>query len=116
MELEWKSDLRPEAALSIVWSMLPLIARYLVWAWISLAHLALGFAALALLWWTETSPSDLGELARNTLQSRPVAALTFLGVSVLSVATGYWRIVRWAHAGAGNWLIETVLEKLRRRG
>lgn len=115
MNSEWKSGLKPEVVLTVVWEMLPLIARYLVWAWIFLAHLALGFAALVLLWWTETSPSDLDEIARRTLYSRPVAALTFLGVSVLSVATGYWRLIRWAHSQAGDWLIDTVVEKLRGR-
>ncbi|MCI2243250.1 hypothetical protein L3067_01325 [Xanthomonas sp. PPL568] len=113
MKLKSGSTLQPDALLSIVWEMLPLISRYLVWAWIALAHIALAVLALLIVWWTETTPSDVAELARSTLQSKPVAAMTFLGVSFLSVATGYWRLLRWTHAQAGSWLIDTVLEKLR---
>lgn len=113
MNLEQRSGVRPEVALSIAWEMLPLISRYLVWAWIALAHVALAVLALLVLWWTETTPTDLNEIARSTLQSKPVAALTFAGVSLLSVATGYWKLLRWVHAEAGSWLIDTVLEKLQ---
>jgi len=116
MKGKTQSGVGPEVVLSIVWEMLPLISRYLVWAWIALAHVAAAVLAVLVLWWTETSPTDLNDLARSALHSRPVAALSFVGVSVLSVATGYWRLLRWTHAQAGSWLIDTVVDRLKSTG
>jgi hypothetical protein len=83
-----------------------LVAVCLTW----LVHLTVLYLLLLALWATGQSPESL----MNALRSITPGWLVAAGVSGLTVAALYWKLLRWAHVRMrGGWMTEFLMRGLK---
>ena len=95
-----------EALFNITARLSALVAVCLTW----LVHLTALYLLLLALWATRQTPASL--LA--ALHSGTPGVFAAAGVSVLTVAALYWKLLRWAHARMrSRWLTEFLMRGLK---
>lgn len=86
------------------------LTALLVWAFIAIAHLLLIDLLIAAMWWTHVTPEIVSTAFLDMLESKPIALAGLLGFSGATIATVYWKLIRWAHKLSGTgWLGRFVL-------
>lgn len=100
-----------EQALSVGFNISARLTALVVWTMFAVAHLAVGFLALALLWWFQVTPAATATWISHALESPLPKTYATLGGSVLAIAAGYLWILRRVHRWAGSGLVFDYLLK-----
>lgn len=95
----------PAQAIDVLFTMTARLSNVVMWLAFAVAHLALACAALLALWAWQVTPAAALAWFHTWQNSMPVAALAFVGVSVLSVLSAYLWVIRKLHQRLGtSWL------------
>lgn len=98
-------------AIDVLFTMTARLANVVMWLAFAVAHLALVCVALLAMWAFQVTPKDALEWFQTWQNSMPVAALAFVGVSVLSVLSAYLWVLRKLHQHVGSsWLFAHLIK------
>lgn len=103
-------------AIDVLFTMTARLANVVMWLAFAVAHLALVCVALLAMWAFQVTPTDALAWFQTWQNSMPVAALAFVGVSVLSVLSAYLWVLRKLHRHVGtSWLFQYLIESVSPR-
>jgi hypothetical protein len=102
-------------AIEVLFSVTIRLSGLVVWLAISLLHVALLALVLLALWWTQTTPQDVGAAVRQALSTWPAAALGAAGVSALTLLGGYWWLLKRVFRALGRPLAGHLLRGVATR-
>jgi hypothetical protein len=94
-----------EQAINVLFTITARLGALMGWVFIALAHLLVLQLLIIFLWASGTTPADLWSAFLELLRSNAVAVLGAVGLSVIGLCSGYWKLTKWVHRSAGSGLI-----------
>lgn len=100
-----------EQALQVLFSLQARLGALVTWVIIAALHLLVLTLLLAAAWLFQVTPATVQAVVQQLLQTWPLATLSAVGLSGMSVLAGYWWLVRWVHQRGGRDLLMRYLLK-----
>lgn len=102
-----------QQAITATFHMNQRLAIYVSWLTLWVVHLGAAFLLLLALWWFQVTPARVEAASLSWLASTHNAVLGVVGVSAVTVVTGYVWLVRWIWARTfGEWHINNLMQDL----